>query len=147
MIGRVVLVLALTLWAPGIELKATQICEGCPVKKLKTTRVRDGKWQTKIAMGAGVTIHDAELIVRAARRTTITNIDDPDAQGWPEIDANKLTQINQSDWVLVIENPPWLFVRQPDTRYFDVIDRSGRINVVGLSNGRLERVYSITIHP
>jgi hypothetical protein len=32
-------------------------------------------------------------------------------------------------------------------RYFDVIERSGRINMIGLSDGRRERVGSILVDP
>lgn len=42
-IGRVLLLLALTFAASDVGLRAMQVCEGCPVKKLKTTRIRDGK--------------------------------------------------------------------------------------------------------
>ena len=141
------LVSALAVAASGVELRGIQVCEGCPVKKLKTTRISDGKWQTKIVLGAGVTVQDAELIVGAVRRKTLSDIDDPAAQGWPAIDAQKLTQINQSEWIAVIEDPPWSFVRRPGAQYFDVIERSGRIHVIGRIAGRLERVASTIVDP
>ena len=132
--------------ASAAELRGTQICEGCPVKKLKTTRLRDGKWQTNVALGAGVTVQDAELIVRAARRNIINDMH-PEGEKWPAIDAQKLTEINNSEWIVAIVDPPWSVVRQPGARYFDVVDRSGRINVVAVINGRLDRVASITVDP
>jgi hypothetical protein len=111
---------------------------------LKTTPIRDGQFQVKIALGSGVRVQDAELIVRSARRSFISDIE---VNVWPAIDAQKLTQINASEWVLVIEGPPWSYVRQPGARYFDVIERSGRINMIGLSDGRRERVGSILVDP
>ena len=146
--GRVFLVLlafALTI-APS-EMHGAQICQGCQVKKLKTTRIRDGAWQTKIALGTGVTVQDAEMIVQAVRRKTISDIDHPDAQGWPAIDAQQLTQINESEWVAIIESPPRSFVRRTGAHYFDVIERSGRIHVVGRIDRRLERVASTIVDP
>jgi hypothetical protein len=68
-------------------------------------------------------------------------------KGLARLDVQKLTQINRSERVVVIEDRPWAYVRQPGARYFDVIERSGRIHVVGLIDGRLQRVASIIVDP
>jgi len=140
-------VLAMAFAAPAAHLSAAQVCEGCPVKKLRTTRIRDGKWRRDIALGKGISVQDAELIVRSVRRSTISDKADAREKKWPAIDAETLTQINVSEWVDVITSKPWSYVRQAGARYFDVIEYSGRITVVGLIDGRLERVESITIDP
>ena len=140
-------VLAMAFFAPLANVSAAQVCVGCPVEKLKTTRIRDAKWHRDIALGSGITIQDAEVIVRSARRNAIGDRADAKAKDWPAVDAEKITQINTSEWVVVIASAPWLYVPQVGARYFDVIDRSGRINVVGLIEGRLERVGSILVDP
>ena len=139
-------VFAMAFFTPRAHVGA-QVCVGCPVEKLKTTRIRDAKWHRDMALGKGITIRDAELIVRSARRNAISDRADAKAKGWPAIDAWKITQINASEWVVVLASEPWVYVPQVDARYFDVIDRAGRINIIGLIEGRLERVASIVIEP
>ena len=140
----ILVLLAIAFATADVQLTAAQVCVGCPVKKLKTTRIRDGRWHSDIALGRGVTVQDAELIVRSARRDMIS---DAKPSEWRAIETEKVTQVNASEWIVVVASAPWSVVPDAGARYFDVIERSGRINVVGLKDGRLERVASITIDP
>jgi hypothetical protein len=140
-------VLAMAAAAPVAYSSGAQIVLG-PAEKLKTTRIRDGKWRRDIALGKGITVQDAALLVRSVRSRAISdNADAKSAKEWPAIDADKLTEINASEWIDIITSTPWSYVRQAGARYFDVIEYSGRINVVGLIDGRLKRVGSIVIDP
>ena len=128
---------------PVEPVHATQVCVGCPTPK--KTRITDGRWQTAITLGQGVTKSDAELIVRAARGNQITDRPiDEKFKNLPPLDIRTVDYIGDAS--SYFSGPdPWLGQAESNVRYFFLAVPSGskntsRAHIVAVREGRVERV-------
>ena len=125
---------------------AMQVCVGCPT--LKKIRITDGRWQTAVALGEGVTKGDAELIIRAARRNQIADRPiDEKFKNLPPLDIRTVDYIGDAS--SYFSGPdPWLGQAEANVRYFMLAVPSGsknttRAQIVGVREGRVERLAMV----
>jgi hypothetical protein len=142
--GVAMLVIVATLMTPVAALHATQVCVGCPVPK--KTRISDGKWQTAVQLGKGVTKTDAELIVRAARRNEITDRPLNDKhEKWRPLDIGAVSYIGDASSYFAEPNP-MLGRAESNVRYFSLTQpglfprNEWEEHIIAVGAGRTERI-------
>ena len=122
------------------SVHATQVCVGCPAPK--KTRITDGRWQTAIELGQGVTKTDAEFIIRAARRKQITDRPLSDKfDKFPALDVQAVVYIGDASSYFAGPDP-WLAQAESNVRYFSLTvgTDEGWDHIIAVRDGRLERV-------
>ena len=130
---------------PVEPLRATQVCAGCPTPK--KTRITDGRWQTAVELGDGVTKSDAELIIRAARRNQIADRPiDEKFKYMPPLDIRTIDYIGDASSYFT----GWLGHTESGVRYFMLGVPSGAKNttrayIVAVREGRVERLAMVEL--